>query len=104
MEGGGRIMHDLGILIPIVIFTAGPISWVATTWIRARHGYPLTDREGDVREHNLPDAERHRMAVLAEENERQRELIAGLHQRLAVLERIATDPATRIAHDIDALR
>ena len=27
-----------------------------------------------------------------------------LHERLAVLERIATDPATRTAHEIEALR
>lgn len=97
-------MLDLGILVPIAIFTAGPIGWVATTWIRARHGYALTNQEGEVREHDLPIAERNRMAALATENEEQRDQIAALHRRLAVLERIATDPATRIAHDIDALR
>ena len=97
-------MHDLGILVPIAIFTAGPIGWVMTTWIRARHGYALTNEKGEVREHDLPIAERNRMLALATENEEQREQIAALHRRLAVLERIATDPAARVAADIEALR
>ena len=97
-------MHDLGILIPIAIFTAGPIGWVANTWTRARHGYALIDRKGEVREHDLPLAERNRMAALSAENDAQREQIAALHRRLAVLERIATDPAMRVSADIEALR
>ena len=95
---------EWGLLIPIVAIASGPIGWIATTWIRARHGYALTNEKGEVQGHDLPVAERNRMAALVQENERQRDLIAGLHDRLAVLERIATDPATRIAHDIDALR
>lgn len=93
-----------GLLVPIVAIASGPIGWIATTWIRARHGYALTDRKGEVRGHDLPIAERERMAALVAENEAQRGQIAGLHQRLAVLERIATDPAARIAAEIDALR
>ena len=93
-----------GLLVPIVAIASGPVGWVATTWIRARHGYALTNRKGEVRDHDLPLAEQGRMAALTTENERQREQIAALHQRLAVLERIATDPAARIAADIDALR
>ena len=38
------------------------------------------------------------------ENERQAGQITRLEERLAVLERIATDPAERTARDIDALR
>ena len=95
---------EWGILIPIVAIASGPIGWIATTWIRARHGYALADEKGDVRGHDVPVAERTRMAALAAENESQREQIAALHRRLAVLERIATDPAARIAADIDALR
>lgn len=93
-----------GLLIPIVAIASGPIGWIATTWIRARHGYALTDRKGEVRDHDLPLAERGRMSELVAENELQREQIAALHQRLAVLERIATDPGARIAAEIDGLR
>ncbi|WP_254605118.1 hypothetical protein [Sphingomonas bacterium] len=95
---------EWGLLVPIVAISCGPIAWIANTWIRARHGYALTNNKGEVRDHDLPIAERNRMAALASENEEQRAMIAKLHQRLAVLERIATDPAARIAADIDALR
>lgn len=97
-------MSDWGILVPIVAIASGPVAWAANTWIRARHGYALANRKGEVQEHDLPLAARRDAAELAAENERQREQIAALHQRLAVLERIATDPGARIAAEIDALR
>lgn len=91
-------MHDWGILIPIAAITIGPIVWVANTWIRAKHGYPLDDdgdeRVGDTRKIDL----------LTSENARQADQITRLEERLRVLERIATDPATRTAREIDALR
>ena len=97
-------MHQWGILVPIVAIAAGPTGWIVNTWIRARHGYALANREGEVRQHDVPLAARDRMAALNTENEEQREQIAALHRRLAVLERIATDPGARITADIDALR
>ena len=93
-----------GLLVPIVAISSGPIGWIATTWIRARHGYALTNRKGEVRDQDVPLAARDHMAALTQENEAQREQIAVLHQRLQVLERIATDPAARITAEIDALR
>lgn len=93
-----------GMLIPIVAIASGPIGWIVTTWIRARHGYPIDNEKGELigRDGHLGDNAR--MRALVDENERQREQIHNLHQRLAVLERIATDPATRTAAEIDALR
>ncbi|WP_129586174.1 hypothetical protein [Sphingomonas montana] len=42
--------------------------------------------------------------LLSQENERQNDRTLRLQERLAVLERIATDPATHTAREIDALR
>lgn len=32
-------MHDWGILVPIAIFTVGPVTWAVNNWVRARHGF-----------------------------------------------------------------
>ncbi|MDB5693294.1 MAG: hypothetical protein JWO81_2357 [Alphaproteobacteria bacterium] len=71
--------------------------WVANNWIRARHGYPIED-EGD----EAPS--KRRMDAVCEENHDLKGQVAKLEQRLAVLERIATDPAERTAREIENLR
>ncbi len=93
-----------GLLVPIVAVSVWPVSSIIKMWIRARHGYALTNEKGEVQEGDMPLAARHQVATLNADNERQREEIAALHRRLAVLERIATDPGARIAAEIDALR
>jgi hypothetical protein len=42
--------------------------------------------------------------LLSSENERLNGQVSRLEERIAVLERIATDPATRIANEIERLR
>jgi len=96
-------MENLGILIPITAVAMSPLAWVATTWIRARHGYPLEDDKGNSISRGDPDARR-TVELLTNENERQAGQISRLEERIAVLERIATDPAERTAREIDALR
>ncbi|MCC4253377.1 MAG: hypothetical protein VX205_11290 [Pseudomonadota bacterium] len=73
------------------------------TWIRARHGYPLEDDDGNTVHRTDPDAGR-KIDLLASENEMLVGRISRLEERIAVLERIATDPAARTAREIDALR
>jgi hypothetical protein len=89
-------MTNLGILIPIIAISIGPIAWVVNNWIRARHGYPLADRKGQVVDHDAP--------ALRAENEALKRDVQKLEERLRVLERIATDPAERTAREIEALR
>jgi hypothetical protein len=101
-------MSQLALLIPIAAITIGPVSWVANNWLRAKHGYPLEEfrnrkrRRGSGGETPL-EAER-RIMLLTNENEKLHGKVGRLEERLAVLERIATDPATRTAREIDALR
>ena len=92
-------MHNWGILIPIVAILA----WVANNWIRARHGYPLEGRRGR-RDHRLDLDEDRKIQLLSNENEKLTNQVLRLEERIAVLERIATDPATRVAREIESLR
>ena len=89
-----------GLLIPL----AAILAWVANNWIRARHGYPLDGRRGrrDHREGGI-EAER-QVHLLSSENEKLTNQVLRLEERIAVLERIATDPATRVAREIENLR
>ena len=76
---------------------------MVTTWLRVKHGYPLTDDNGNTVHRTDPDAGR-KIALLSSENEKLIGRISRLEERIAVLERIATDPAARTAQEIDALR
>ena len=72
-------------------------------WIRAKHGYALENEWSGQTPRNDADAER-KIGLLSSENERLTGQISRLEERIAVLERIATDPAERTAREIDALR
>jgi len=78
--------------------------WVLTSWIRARHGYPLENEwSGMAHKQDSPDAQR-KIELLSSENARLTGQIGRLEERLGVLERIATDPAERTAREIERLR
>ena len=83
------------VAIPITGILAG----VLTTWIRARHGYPL-DRHGRRGEWpqggEIADLE----AAVASRDA----IIAKLEERVRVLERIATDKPASLRDEIDRLR
>lgn len=71
--------------------------WVANNWIRARHGYPILDEEDDKPNKRKLDA-------ICAENAELKQQLTQLQQRMAVMERIATDPAERTAREIESLR
>jgi hypothetical protein len=80
------------------------IGWLASTWIRARHGYPIENEwSGMAHKGEQPESTR-KIELLTNENERLTGRIGRLEERLAVLERIATDPAERTAREIENLR
>ena len=81
----------------IAISTAG---WVFTSWIRARHHYPV---EGEFGGLHHPTSGEGTKALVAE-NEQLKATVGRLEERLKVLERIATDPSRRLSDDIDGLR
>ena len=91
-------------LFVLAIIAMSIIAWVITTSIRARHGYPVENEWGGT-VHKLDDSERRRQTeLLALENEQLRGTLGRMEERLAVLERIATDKAGRLSDQIDQLR
>jgi hypothetical protein len=80
--------------ISVVSIVAGLIN----TWIKARHGYPIEENR-----HHSPAKKRQMDAIYAE-NQELKTRLSEVTARLAVLERIATDPAERVAREIEDLR
>lgn len=88
------------ILAIIAMSTAG---WIVTSWIRAKHGYPVEGEWGGTVGKSDPQADR-KIELLSSENERLTGQVDRLQDRIAVLERIATDKPIRLAEEIDSLR
>jgi len=91
------------------------VASIVKTAIRAKHGYPLDDdydydddddddRKGNRRRQRDRIAVERQARLMADQNEQLQAKVLRLEERIAVLERIATDPATRTAREIDALR
>lgn len=100
-------MHD-GQLFVLAIIGMGIIGGIIKMSIRAKHGYPLEDRNSRrnrFRGNDGNDIEAQRkIELLSSENERLTGQIGRLEERLRVLERIATDPAERVSREIEDLR
>lgn len=97
---------EWGILVPIAAITVGPIAWAFNNWTRARHGFEPHSYRRSLREkdngEDLPDARK--VKLLTDENEQLTAKLARMEERMAVMERIVTEPADRTAREIDALR
>lgn len=108
-------MRDLGWLVPVLIVAAVMARGAFTTWVKAKHGYPLEDGRKGRRRHMRDEMRQaltpggdieatRKIELLTNENEKLNGQVGRLEERLRVLERIATDPAERTAREIDALR
>lgn len=87
-----------------VLGTAGVIGWVATTWLRIRHGYPLDGAWGQAIYPRKDEETAERMKLVTQENAQLRAEIGSLKDRLANVEHIVTDSGYRLTHDIERLR
>ncbi len=91
----------ISVIAIIAVCYAG---WLISTWIRAKHGYPVEGEfGGTVHRSDAPNTTR-KIDLLSAENGRLKDQITRLEERISVLERIATDSAARLERDIDALR
>ncbi len=84
----------------LAIIAMAMIAGVMKASIRAKHGRA---DDGHAKRQDDPDAQRQAW-LMAQQNEQLQAKVLRIEERIAVLERIATDPATRTAREIDALR
>jgi hypothetical protein len=87
----------------IAIIAMSMAGWIITSWIRAKHGYPLEGEWGGTVTKQDPEADR-KIELLSNENEQLVGKIGRLEERIAVLERIATDKPSRLSAEIENLR
>ena len=91
-------------VLAIIALSIG--GWMFTTWIRAKHGYPVENEWGGTVHRTDPDADR-KIALLTDDNAKLADKIGRLEDRISVLERIATDTngqAAQLVDQIDRLR
>lgn len=85
-------------IIAIVAVCSGAA--IINNWIRAKHGYPLEDDNGEKIE-KTDSGETRR---LREQNQQLRDVMERMEDRMVVLERIVTDKGYTVAEEIEALR
>jgi hypothetical protein len=79
--------------------------WVITTWLRIKNGYPLDGAWGQaVYPKKMNEEAVERIKLLSQENAQLRAELGSVKDRLANVERIVTDDAHRLGHEIEALR
>lgn len=88
----------------LAIIAMSFIGWIVTTAIRAKHGYPIENEWGGSITRDGGAELKRQNDLLERENEKLRGKVGRLEERMSVLERIAVDPARRLASDIDRLR
>lgn len=87
----------------LAIIAMSMAGWVITSWIRAKHGYPVENEWGGMVTPHGPDSER-KIELLTSENDKLHGQVTRLEERIAVLERIATDTPSRLSAEIESLR
>lgn len=96
MQWGGP-----GFVLAIIALSYG--GWILSTWIRARHGYPIENEFGGSTGRSDLQADR-KIELLTNENGQLKDRVGRLEERIAVLERIATDAPGRLSAEIETLR
>jgi hypothetical protein len=95
---------NAGIAILIIVLTSiCMVGWLINNWMRMKHGIPTDEELAVMAVRGGPETER-QVHLLTDQNQALRDQMGRLEERIAVLERIATDPAERTAREIDQLR
>ena len=89
-----------GLLIGLIAVA----DWIFTTWLRIKNGYPLDGAWGQAVYPKKNDEAMERIRLISQENAQLRAELGSVKDRLANVERIVTDDAHRLGHEIEALR
>ena len=90
----------LALAIPSALIAIG---WVANTWIRVKHGYPLENSWGKA-VYPKNDQAVERVKLLTQENAALRAELGSIKDRMANVERIVTDSGYQLTNEIEQLR
>ncbi|WP_340587023.1 hypothetical protein [Erythrobacter alti] len=93
-------LTETAVIVGIGTITLG---WVANTWMRIRHGYPLENSWGKAVYPKSAENEE-RVKLLSQENAALRAELGSMKDRLANVERIVTDSGYQLTHEIETLR
>ena len=102
MEKLAMLSDMMPIIAVIVLLGVG--GWVATTWMRIKHGYPLESTWGQAVYPKTDQEAMERIKLLSGENAQLRAELGSITDRLANVERIVTDDSHRLTQEIEALR
>jgi hypothetical protein len=93
-------------LVPVGVSAAfmGTVAWVVTTWLKVKNGYPLENSWGKPLYPNGGGEAMERIRLISQENAQLRAELGSIKDRMAVLERIATDRPSLLAAEIEELR
>ncbi|HSR00019.1 MAG TPA: hypothetical protein VLM36_08875 [Sphingomicrobium sp.] len=100
-----QVFNFITAVLPIVaiIVALGVGGSILNNWLKIKNGYPLSNSWG-MPLHPKNDGETlERVRLLTSENAQLRAELGSVKDRLATLERIATDEPSKLARDIDAL-
>lgn len=89
--------------VGVVAVIASMGAWVVTTWMKVKNGYPLENSWGKPMYPNGGGEAMERIRLISQENAQLRAELGSLKDRMAVLERIATDKPSMLAAEIDSL-
>ena len=87
----------------LIMVAIGVVGWLVNNWMRMRHGIPTDEELGIIAAREMREAGQNNVQLI-EQNARLTDLVERLEERIAVLERIAVDPAERTAREIEDLR
>ncbi|WP_415643445.1 hypothetical protein [Sphingomonas antarctica] len=82
----------------------GIISYIVTTWMKIGNGYPLESSWGKPMLPQKNEEMLERVKLVSQENAQLRAELSSVKDRLANVERIVTDGAHTLSHDIEQLR
>jgi len=90
--------------VGVAAVLAGMGAWVVTTWLKVKNGYPLENSWGKPMYPNGGGEAMERIRLISQENAQLRAELGSLKDRMAVLERMATEKPSMLAAEIDGLK